>query len=116
MSNGFSMKDGDVIVARTIEMVEDPELLRQKVERVIGTALGEWVYDPQEGIDRSVVICKNPDDEKIRATIEEALLHIDDTFAITAFSLEMEGRAATITFTAINSDSQEIGVTYTYAD
>lgn len=116
MSKGFSMKDGDVIVTRTIELAEDPELLRQKVERVIGTALGEWAYDPQEGIDRSVVICKNPSEEKIRATIEDALLHLDDTFSITAFELKMDGRKATVTFTAVNSDSQEIGGTYTYAD
>lgn len=113
---GFSMADGDVIVNKTIEMVEDSELLRQKVERVLGTNLGEWIYDVQEGIDFSVVLCKNPNKDEIRATIEQALTHIDDTLTLTDFDLIMEGRKATITFKAIDSDGEEMGVTYTYAN
>lgn len=116
MSKGFSMAEGDVIVTRTIELVEDPELLRQKIERVIGTALGEWKYDTQEGIDRSVVLCKNPDANLIRATIEQALTHIDDTLTLTDFALVMEGRKATITFTAVDGEGVETGGTYTYAN
>ena len=56
---GFSTNDdGDVIVNSSIEMVTDEELLRQKIQRVLGTNKGEWSYDTEEGIDFSVVLRK----------------------------------------------------------
>ena len=110
---GFSMKDGDVVIVNnTIEMTEDSELLRQKVERVIGTNLGEWRFDTSEGIDQRVIFKKHPDENEIRATIEAALLNIDDTFFMTKFSLEMNKRHALITFEAINGKGEEVGGVY----
>lgn len=110
----FSTYNGDVVVGKTIEMVDGSELLRQKVERVIGTNLGEWSYDEEEGIDFRVVLVKNPDEAEIRATIESALIRIDETFAITEFSLAMKGRVAAISFRAVNGDGLEVGGDYTY--
>lgn len=112
----FSTQNGDVVMGKTIEIVSDTELLRQKVERVIGTNQGEWSYDEEEGINFRVVLCKNPDENEIRATIEQALTKIDETFTITEFELEMKGRAATITFRAVNGDGEEVGGEYTYGD
>ena len=117
MSKGFRMIDGDVVVSQTIEMVRDDELLRQTIERVIGTNQGEWAYDPLEGIDRALVICKNPDADEIRSTIEEAVLRVDETLTMTDFSLEVDAkRHATIAFTLVKTNGEELGVTYTYAD
>lgn len=113
---GFSTRNGDVVVGKDIELVDGNELLRQKVERVIGTNKGEWSYDPEEGIDFSVLLRKNPEEEAIRATIEEALSRIDDTFVVTEFSLTMEGRVATIHFKAVNSDGAEVGGEHTYGN
>ena len=110
-----STYDGDVVVNKTIEIATDPEALRQKVERVLGTNQGEWSFDPLEGIDFSVILCKNPDEDEIRIEIEEALMRLDETFAITDFNLTIENRHATITFTAINSGGAEVGGAYTYA-
>lgn len=110
----FSTVNGDVVVGKTIEMVEGSELLRQKVERVIGTKLGEWKFDEDEGIDFSVVFCKNPEENEIRGTIDQALTRIDETFTITKFSLTMNGRNATVAFYAVNADGEEIGGEYTY--
>ena len=110
----FSTHNGDVIVGKTIEMVDGTELLRQKVERVVGTNLGEWSYDKEEGIDFHAILIKNPDQDAIRATIEEALIRIDDTFTITEFSMTLKGRDATISFKAINGDGEEVGGEYTY--
>ena len=112
---GFSTHNGDVVINKTtIEMVSDSELLRQKVERVIGTNQGEWSYDTKEGINFKVVLCKNPDEGEIRATIEEALKRIDETFTITDFSLTMKGRIAEIHFKAANSNGEEVGGVYSY--
>jgi hypothetical protein len=117
MSKGFKVVDGDVVVNRTIEIVRDDELLRQTVELVIGTNQGEWSYDLLEGINRSVVLCKNYDEDEIRTTIEEAVRRIDDTLTLTDFTLEVDARRhATISFKLLKSDGEELGVTYTYAD
>lgn len=110
----FSTHNGDVIIGNTIEMVEDTELLRQKIKRVLGTNQGEWSYDPEEGINFKVVLCKNPDSNEIRATIEQALIRIDETFAITDFKLTLNGRSAEIDFRAVNSDGEEVGGAFTY--
>lgn len=110
----FSTRNGDVVIGETIEMVEGSELLRQKVERVLGTNLGEWSYDEEEGIDFRAVLVKNPAEAEVRATIEEALIHIDETFTITEFSMELKGRAAAISFKATNGNGEEVGGEYTY--
>ena len=111
---GFGMKNGDVVIANnTIEMTDGLELLRQKVERVIGTNLGEWEFDADEGIDYGVIFKKNPIESEIRATVEAALLHIDDTFFMTKFGVVVDTkRHAIITFTAVNSNGEEVGGVY----
>lgn len=110
---GFSTHNGDVVVGKDIELVSDAELLRQKVQRVIGTNQGEWRYDPEEGIDFSVILRKSPDADEIRSEIEQALWRLDDTFAITEFGLEKKGgRHAVITFRAVNKDGIEVGGSY----
>lgn len=114
MSKGFAMKDGDVVITDTIEMVDGDEHLRTKAELVVSTCKGEWVYDLNEGIDRYIVLRKNPVDDEIRATIESALKGVDDTFAITEYSRKMTGRNAAIDFRATNSDGAEVGGEYTY--
>lgn len=108
--------NGDVIVNSSIEMVVDEELLQQKIQRVLGTNQGEWSYDPEEGINFSVVLRKNPSEDAIRATIEEALVRIDETFVVTSFALTMEGRKAMIRFEAINADGVKVAEGYTYGE
>jgi len=110
---GFSTHNGDVVVGKDIELVSGSELLRQKVQRVVGTNQGEWSYDPEEGIDFAVILRKNPNEDEARSEIEQALWRLDDTFAITEFDLRMEnGRHAVITFRAVNKDGLEVGGTY----
>lgn len=110
----FSTHKGDVVIDSTIQMVEGDELLRQKVERVLGTNKGEWSYDEDEGIDFPTVLRKNPDEDEIRATIQEALTSIDETLTIIEFSLRLRGREAMISFQAVTGDGVEIGGEYIY--
>lgn len=109
----FSMKDGDVVVDKTIQMCDGAELLRQKVERVLGTYQGEWEFDTEEGINDKVVLKKSYNEDEIRGTIEAALRRVDETFVLLAFSLSVnERRHATITIKAVNADGVEIGGDY----
>lgn len=118
MSKGFKVKDGDIVINnKTIEMVEGSENLRTKAELVIGTNQGEWDFDLEEGIDFHAVLRKNPDDAEIRGTIENALRHsIDDTFVVTEYNREMDGRKATITSKAVNAEGAEVGGVQTYGN
>lgn len=115
MSKGFLMVDGDAVVTKTIETVTGDEMLRQTIELVVSTHQGEWIYDPLEGIDRGVVLCKNPNEDEIRATIEAAVLRVDDTLTITDFTLEVDDRRrATIEFKILKPNGEELEVAYTY--
>ena len=113
---GFSTRNGDVVIGKMIELVEDDELLRQKVSLVLSTNRGEWAYDTDEGISFPLLFRKNPDEGEIMETIEEALKKIDESFVLTEFSLTMKGRAATINFKAVNNDGVEVGGANTYGD
>lgn len=49
---GFKLNSGDVeITNKRIVMVEGAELTRQNVQQVLSTNKGEWVLNPDEGID-----------------------------------------------------------------
>ena len=113
---GFSTRNGDVVVGRTIELATGLELLRQKVELVLGTNQGEWAYDKEEGINFRVLLIKNPDEAEVRATIEGALVRIDETFAITEFEMNPDGRHCAISFKAVNASGLEVGGDYNYGD
>lgn len=116
MSKGFKVVDGDTVVDKTIKLVQDDELLRQTIELVIGTNQGEWSYDLKEGIERALILRKGYDKDEIRGTIEAACLRVDDTLTLTDFDIEVdEKRHATITFTLVKPDGDEIEVT-AYAD
>lgn len=110
----FSTSKGDVVVDKSIVMVSDDELLRQKVERVLGTNQGEWSFDEEEGIDFQTILQKNPSEDEIRGMIQETLARIDETIVITEFSMRIDGRSARINFLAANGNGVEVGGEYNY--
>lgn len=117
MSKGFMMADGDVVIDKDIQIARDDELLRQTVELVICTNQGEWFGDLQEGIDRSLLLRKNPDSDEIRGTIEEAALRVNKALIMTYFDLSVDNkRHATITTRWKKAGGNEVEVTYTYGN
>ena len=104
--------NGDAILQednKTLVLIEDKELLLQKVRQVLQTKLGEWTYNTDEGIDRYAILTKNPDEDLIEDTILSGLLQVDDTFRITSFdSYLSKNRTMIIHFSAVNSDGEEI--------
>lgn len=110
----FSTSKGDVVVDKDIVMVSDDELLRQKVERVLGTNQGEWEFDEEEGIDFQTILQKNPSEDEISGMIQEALTRIDETIVISEFSMKVDGRSARIEFLAVNGNGVEVGGEYSY--
>ena len=117
MSLGIKMVNGDAVVTNTLEMVEGDEMLRQTVELVLSTFKGEWAFDPGEGIDREAILTKKYDEEEIRGTIEDAVLRINNTLAVTDFEMTVDAyRHASIAFKILKPGGDTVEVAYTYGD
>lgn len=107
---------GDLLIYNNaFQMVDGKELIRQKVQEVINTNKGEWVFDWEHGIDFSNILGKGVTEEEVRAEIEDGLKQVDEAFIITDFSMETVGRTLTVRFMAENeTDKTEISVSTEY--
>lgn len=114
---GFKLdSNGDVVIRNGIlETVSDGELLRQTVQTVIGTNLGEWFLNEEEGINFRNLLTKNPDMDIVRDEVMSGLIQIDETFIITEFEGSLEGRKLRVSFKAVNDSGNEVEGGYEYA-
>lgn len=102
---GFKLDhNGDVVVQDgDIAIVQDIELVAQTVQQVIGTNLGEWFGDKEEGIDYYVILTKNPNYELIQDTINTAVQLVAENLGVELetdnFTFEVKGRRLFIAFT-----------------
>ncbi|MCM1544697.1 MAG: hypothetical protein NC110_05290 [Ruminococcus sp.] len=103
-----------VINNHDIALVDDNELLRQKVEMLLGTNRGENYLDDEEGIDFQTLLNKNIDETLIRSEFQNALQQIDESFVIDEFVCSKVGRELTVTFRASNSNGETVGGDYQY--
>lgn len=69
-----------------IQMINGNELLRQKVQCVLGTNKGEWFLNTDEGINFSNILGKGKSEDIVRSEIEEGLSQVDSSFFIEDFS------------------------------
>lgn len=108
MKNFLLDNDGDVVIENgRIQMTSGADLTAQTFRQVIATKLGEWEYNPGEGMDFSVLLTKNYNVDLIRDAIESAAKQVDEDAEITDFSFERQGRDAEISF-YIKTEGQEI--------
>lgn len=114
---GFALENGDVKIEKgKICMISGDELIRQSAEAVIGTNKGEWFLNKNEGINFKNILKKNPNLDVIRDEIQSGLNQIDDSFVITHYSNNFEGRTLKIYFKARNASGKEIEGGYDYAE
>ena len=104
--------DGELVIQNgKIPLVSDKELTAQKLRQVWRTHLGEWKYDPDEGIDRYALITKNPNYELIEDNIRSGALQVDETFRLTKFEYtEDENRHTIFRVGLINENAEKISV------
>lgn len=102
------------IVNGDFSFVDDKELLRQRVEMLLGTNQGENVLDEDEGIDFKVLLSKTSDEETIRSEIQSALEQLDEGFDIEDFSCVREGRTLVVNFKATDSNGESVESEYVY--
>ena len=96
------------ITDNVIDMVDDGYLLAQKIQAVWSTNRGEWSLNEEEGIDRYVILRKRPDEDEIRAELEEALERISETASIVEFDMTTDraSRHAVITVRIQDGDTE----------
>lgn len=109
---------GDVVIKdNQIQTVEGIDLITQTLRQVMGTNLGEWFNDEDEGIDYHVILTKNPNYDLIQDTINTAVQQVAESLEVALttdnFTFDVKGRDLTITFTlTVNEDeSTEVEVT-----
>ena len=80
----FSLDNkGDVTVNKNrIEMVEDSDLIIQKIRQILLTNYGEWWLDKKEGLDQRSIFVKNPNYQLIKDEIRQAVNQIDSSLAV----------------------------------
>ena len=108
---GFMLNEkGDVVIENgEIQFVNDTELIRQTVQRVLGTNKGEWFLDIEQGVTFSNILGKGVKEDIVQNEVLQGLRQVDETFHIEAFSCAFDPlkRLLTVKFTA-RSDSGEI--------
>ena len=105
------------IVNNQIQMVNGTDLMKQTVKTVIGTNKGEWCLNEDEGINFQNISGKSiPDDEVIKNEIEQGLMQVDNSFAVTSFTADFnsKSRALNVTFQAENEDKMKLQIEKIY--
>lgn len=103
-------ENGDVVVSNDINIIEGNEALCQQIRMILGTYLGEWFLNKNEGINYREILIKNPSDDFIRTEIQRGLLQVDDTLWITEYDQKIETRTIKIIFTAQNEKGDTVTI------
>lgn len=107
---GFALdRDGDLLIENNqISMINGNDLLRQTIERVLGTNKKEWFLNWDEGITFVNILGKEKPDEVIKNEISQGLLQVDSSFIITdcKINLEKATRKLSVSFTARNDNGE----------
>lgn len=76
-------ESGDILLeSGDLSWIRDEPQLCQKIKQVLGTKLGEWRYDPSEGLDFAAFFTKQPEEGRIREAVQSALSEIDDSLVL----------------------------------
>lgn len=109
---------GDVVINnQQIELVEGVQLIAQTIKQVLGTNLGEWFGDLEEGIDFHVVLTKNPNYDLIQDTINTAVQKVAYSLNVELetdnFTFDVKGRSLTVTFTLTANGTESTSIELT---
>lgn len=102
---------GDLIITgNDLQYVRDKELTAQKCRLILSTNKGEWLLNPDEGINFRAILVKNPNQDEIIDTVRDGLRQIDETFEITEYKFETIKRHLIMTFKAVDESGEEIAL------
>lgn len=104
-------ENGDILMEnRDIVYIRDQEQEIQKIRQVLGTRSGEWEHDPNEGIDFDALLQKQPDLQRIRETIQNALREVSERYTLQAYDYDVQNGILKIQVSAENLEPLEVYV------
>ncbi len=104
-------ENGDILIEdRDIVSIKDQEQEIQKIRQVLGTRSGEWEYDLNEGIDFDALLLKQPDLQRIRETIQNALREVSEQYTLQTCDYDAQSSILKIRVSAENQKSLEVYV------
>jgi phage baseplate assembly protein W len=97
-----------VLLSGELQLVSGPDEIAQCCKLAVGTNKGEWVLDPEMGIDFARVTGKGVTEEEIRdeltaGVLQEPRIQTVDTVTVT-FDRKNRTATADFTATAVNGD------------
>lgn len=102
-------ESGDILIeSNDIALKYDQQQEIQKIKQVLGTNLGEWEYDPNEGIDFNALFQKNPDSSWILESIKNGLHEIDEGYVLQECSYNSKNHELKIKVSTQNQHPMEI--------
>lgn len=102
-------ENSDILIEnKDIVYVRDKEQEIQKIRQVIGTKIGEWKYDENEGVDFEAFSQKNINVQRIRETIQNSLREICESYVLQDCIIETADNILYIKVLAENQDSLEV--------
>lgn len=108
----FKLEQGDIVIQKKdISFVTGDDLLRQKIEQVLGTNTGEWEFDEEEGIPFSELLTKELDEDRIEDAVRSALLQVDESLELEELEIKKVERTAYIQFTVKKENGTTLEVT-----
>lgn len=106
----FALDDaGDILLeADDIALCEGTAQEIQKIRQVLGTKLGEWKYDAQEGMDLDVFLQRTPEERRIREALRSGLHEINESYVLQSCTYAAEERRLYLTVQAENQQATEL--------
>ena len=104
-------REGDLVMERgQLQEIEGLDELVQRFRQLFRTNKGEWFLSPEEGLDRSVLFQKIPDEEEIRLALEDVAEQIEEIERIQDIEIDFERsrRELTVFFVAVLETGEEI--------
>ena len=100
----FALDDaGDILLeADDIALCEGTAQEIQKIRQVLGTKLGEWKYDAQEGMDLDVFLQRTPEERRIREALRS------ESYVLQSCTYTAEERRLYFTVQAENQQATEL--------
>ncbi len=106
----FALDDaGDILLeADDIALCEGTAQEIQKIRQGLGTKLGEWKYDAQEGMDLDVFLQRTPEERRIREALRSGLHEINESYVLQSCTYTAEERRLYFTVQAENQQATEL--------
>jgi phage baseplate assembly protein W len=107
----LKLVNGDIIFERgELVLIDSKDEVSQCAEVILSTNKGEWFLDPDFGIDFSILLAKNPNEDEIKDELRSGLFQDPRIKTVDDITLQFNrtDRTLAISFIATGTDGENI--------